>query len=418
MNENHSGKEWIYRPRWTAEALRTALRDHPVVILTGARQVGKSTLLREEKPFSKWRYVSLDDFDALQQAEENPAPLWAGTDSVVVDEVQRSPRLLSAVKRAVDERHRKIRFVLSGSANLLLMQQTSETLAGRAIYWTLLPMTWRERNGEPPLGTLRELLEGRFPREGETREKEAISVFDRMLEGFMPPLLSLTGKKAFVAWWEGYVTTYLERDLRQLSQIESLSDFRLVMQALALRSGHMLNQTEVSRDTRVSQPTVHRYTNLMEASCLLNRLPVYSRNRTKRLMKTPKVYWTDPGLACYLSGLNEVKDLERSREAGGIFETLVLLHLQAAAQLLVPRPRISYWRTVGGKEVDFVVEQGRHVLAVEAKLATTPRYEDTRGLLAFLEEYPETRAGIVVHTGSEIKRLHEKIIALPWYLLA
>lgn len=389
-----------------------------MVILTGARQVGKSTLLREEKPFSKWRYVSLDDFDALQQAEENPAALWADADSVVVDEVQRSPRLLSAVKRAVDERHRKIRFVLSGSANLLLMQQTSETLAGRAIYWTLLPMTWRERNGEPPLGTLRELLEGHFPREGTAKEKGAISVFDRMLEGFMPPLLSLTGKKAFVTWWEGYVTTYLERDLRQLSQIESLSDFRLVMQALALRSGQMLNQTEVSRDTRVSQPTVHRYTNLVEASCLLTRLPVYSRNRTKRLMKTPKVYWTDPGLACYLSGLNEVKDLERSREAGGIFETLVLLHLQAAAQLLVPRPRISYWRTVDGKEVDFVVEQGRHLVAVEAKLATTPRYEDARGLLLFLKEYPETRAGIVVHTGSEIKRLHEKVIALPWYLLA
>jgi predicted AAA+ superfamily ATPase len=396
--------------------LRQAAEDHPVVTLTGARQVGKSTLLQREKPFSQWRYLSLDDFDVLRQAEREPADLWAGADRVVLDEVQKAPALLSAVKQAVDRRHRKIRFVLSGSANLLLMQKVSETLAGRAVYFTLFPMTLGEMRGHPSSGLLSGLFNGEFPPDQLVKEAEE-SPMDHMLRGFMPPLLTLTRSDAFIRWWEGYVATYLERDLRQLSQVESLSDFRRVMEALALRSGQMLNQTEVSRDTKVSQPTVHRYLNLLEASCLLVRLPAFARNRTKRLIKTPKVYWVDPGLASYLCGHHEERSLSSSREAGGIFETLVLLHLQALCHLWVPRPKLSYWRTAIGKEVDFVIEQGKKLLAVEVKLTNDPGYGDMDGLRLFLEEYPEALGGILIHSGLKVKRLHEKITAVPWSML-
>lgn len=386
------------------------------MILTGARQVGKSTLLQQEKPFSQWPYRSLDDFDVLRQAEHDPSALWAGVDRVVLDEVQKSPALLSAVKHAVDQRRRKTRFVLSGSANLLLMQKVSETLAGRAVYFTLFPMTLCEKQGRAPSDILARLLRGQFP-EDRVIEGVTETPMAHMIRGFMPPLLTLLKPDAVIQWWEGYVRTYLERDLRQLSQIDSLSDFRRVMEALALRSGQMLNQTEVSRDTGISQPTVHRYLNLLEASCLLVRLPAFSRNRTKRLIKTPKIYWVDPGLACYLSGHYESKSLEGSREIGGIFETLILLHLQAFTQRMVPRPRYYYWRTATGKEVDFVIEQGRKLLAFEAKLTAVPRYGDTAGLRLFLEEYPETVAGVLVHAGREMKRLHEKIVAIPWQML-
>ena len=387
-----------------------------MVILTGARQVGKSTLLQQEKPFSQWRYLSLDDFDVLQQAEREPTSLWAGTDRVVLDEVQRSPALLSAVKRTVDQRGRRIRFVLSGSANLLLMEKVSETLAGRAVYFTLPPMTLGEILGRPVPDWLPTFFKKGLSDKQSVQETEALPIV-HMLRGFMPPLFGLARFDAVIRWWEGYVATYLERDLRQLSQVDSLSDFRRVMQALALRSGQMLNQTEVSRDTGVSQPTVHRYLNLLEASCLLLRLPAFSRNRTKRLIKTPKVYWVDPALACYLAGHHEAKSLEASREVGGIFETLVLLHLQALCHLFVPRPQLSYWRTATGKEVDFVVEQGEKLVAVEAKLTTSPRFSDADGLLLFLEEYPETIQGILIHAGSSVKRLHEKILAVPWHVL-
>jgi len=417
MTDNHSISEWFYRKRLLAPLLRGAVEDHPVVILTGARQVGKSTLLQEEAPFNQWRYVSLDDFDALARAERDPPSTWAGVDRVVLDEVQKSPGMLSAVKQVVDQRRRKMRFVLSGSAHLLLMQNVGETLAGRAVHFSLLPMCLSEIRGDSAGSVLSELFKGRFPEEADIQSVPE-EPFSHMVKGFLPPLLTLTSPAAVTRWWEGYVATYLERDLRRLTQVESLSDYRYVMESLALRSGQMMNQTEVSRDTRVSQPTVHRYLNLMEVSCLLIRLPAFARNRTKRLIKTPKVYWVDPGLASYLAGHFDSSGLESSREAGGIFETLVLLHLQAFAQLLVPRPRLSYWRTTSGKEVDFVLEQGKKLLAIEVKLAGTARYVDTEGLRAFLDEYPETVACVLVYTGREIKRLHEKIVAVPWSALA
>ncbi len=213
------------------------------------------------------------------------------------------------------------------------------------------------------------------------------------------------------------MATYLERDLRQISSVDSLPDFRRIMEALALRSGSMLNQTEVARDTGISQPTVHRHLNLLEVSSLLTRLPAFSRNRTRRLLKAPKIHWIDPALATYLSGLHDPQAVRLSREAGGLFESLVLLHLQVPASLMVPQPHIFHWRTAGRQEVDFVLERGRTLLAVEAKFTTSPRYGDTKGLQDFMADYPETVGGLLVYDGEDIVRLHEKIVAVPWHVL-
>lgn len=397
--------------------LQSAVEEHPVVVLTGARQVGKSTLLQHADPIARWRYLTLDDFDVRSQAERDPSALWAGTDRVVLDEVQKAPALMEAVKRAVDRHRGAQRFVLSGSANLLLMQKISESLAGRAVYFTLHPMTLGEIAGKPAHEWLSRLLKGELPDDSAiaTSAEEPTTLIVR---GFMPPLLTLPRLEACTRWWEGYVATYLERDLRQLARIDALADFRRVMVALALRSGQLLNQTEVARDTAVPQPTVHRYLNLLEASHLLERLPIYAVSRTKRLIKAPKVYWADPGLAAYLAGYYETQSLRAARELGGLFETLVLHHLRVLAQLISPRAKLFCWRTVAGNEVDFVVEQGRRLLAIEAKYSPTPRYTDCEGLRLFLKEYPEASGGLLIHTGREIRRLDEKIIALPWDFLA
>lgn len=417
MNEIHSDIELQYSPRWIAPVVQAGVSDHPVVVLSGARQVGKSTFLQHEIPFSHWRYITFDDLDVLRQARRDPSALWAGVEQVVLDEVQRVPELLSAVKVAVDQRRRKVRFILSGSANLLLMRQVSESLAGRALYFSLLPMVLGEMHGRSAPDLLLNLLKGKMPTEGRTeRSPGELSVL--MLRGCMPPLLTLSQPQMWIRWWEGYVMTYLERDLRRLSQIEALSDFRRLMQVLALRSGQVLNQTEVARDIGMSQPTVHRYINLLETTSLLERLPAFARNRTKRIMKSPKIYWIDPGLVAYLSGHHEAEALYASREAGAMFETLVFLHLRALTQLLVPRPNLYYWRTVTGKETEFVIEQGRRLIAVEVKLGTSPRYADAAGLRLFLDEYPETVAGILIHSGDKVQYLHEKIVAVPWHLLA
>jgi hypothetical protein len=417
MNDIYSNHEWIYKPRFLAASLREAVGDHPVIVLLGARQAGKSTLLSEESPFRGWRYVSLDDFDSLAQSERDPAALWAGTERVVVDEVQKSPALLPAVKQAVDRSRRRFRFALSGSSSLVLMQKVTESLAGRAVSFTLQPMCMGEELGGRPSRILEDLMNGRFPKERGV-DPPAKPVEDLMLRGFLPPLPELSGVDAAVRWWEGYVATYLERDLRALSQVSSLADFRRVMQALALRSAQVLNQTTVSREVGISQPSVHRYVNLLETTTVLVRLPAYTKSRTKRLVKSPKVYFLDPGLAAFLAGHHHPGGLSRSREIGAMFETLVLLHLRVGTQRMLPRPKLFYWRTVSGREVDFVVESGRKLLALEAKLTPSPRFSDADGLRTFLEEHPDAKAGILVHTGPSIRRLDEKITAVPWWLIA
>jgi len=415
MNKFHSNHEFIYLERWITPLLRTALSEHRVVVLTGARQVGKSTLLQNAEPVSHWRYHTLDDFDVLRRAEQDPQALWAGVEQVVLDEVQKAPALLPAVKQAVD-RKPDMRFVLSGSANLLLMRRVSESLAGRAVYFVLSPMTIGEMRGAPPPDTLSQLLAGQWPPEGSIPES-ATDPFALALRGFMPALLSLERPEAWVRWWEGYVATYLERDLRQISQIASLLDFHRVMEFLALRNGQLLNQSEIARDAAVSQPTVLRYLNLLEATHLVERLLAYATSRTTRLVKSPKLYWADPGLAAFLAGYYERDALAQAREAGAFFETLILHHLKVLAQLMVPRGWLFYWRTTTGHEVDFVLEQGRRLLAFESKMTATPRYGDAEGLRLFLREHHQAVGGVLIHSGQDIKRLDERIVALPWRML-
>jgi predicted AAA+ superfamily ATPase len=414
MNTIYSPGEYFHR--WLTPLLQSAAHDQPVVVLTGARQVGKSTTVRNEEPFCDWPYRTLDDLDLLGRARTRPEDLWAGTDRVVIDEVQRAPELLLAVKRAVDENPGR-RFVLTGSANLLMMSRVAESLAGRAVYVEMLPMSLGESLHRPPPSVLEDALAGVLPNEGKLPNGPR-DPWPLILRGFLPPLLRLDSSVAAVRWWEGYVATYLERDLRQLSQIESLPDFRHLMQALALRSGQLLNLSETARDVGLSQPTAHRYTRLLEVSGLFHAVPAFARNRTKRLMKSPKALWTDPGLACFLAGIHDAATLMESREAGRLFETLVWLHLGILAQRMTPRPTLHHWRTATGVEVDFVVEHGRRLLPIEVKSTTRPGYDDAKGVEAFLAEYPEAKVGLVIHAGDEVRRLGERVAAVPWWVLA
>jgi hypothetical protein len=186
---------------------------------------------------------------------------------------------------------------------------------------------------------------------------------------------------------------------------------------LALRSGQMLNQTEISRDANIPQPTVHRYLNLLETSFLFERIPAYAVSRTKRLIKTPKIYWNDTGLACFLMGHHLPSELKKSREWGALFESLVFHHLKVWASLNVPSPNIFYWRTAAGQEIDFVVEWGDKLAAIEIKASPNVKYSDADNLRVFMEEYPEAVFGIIVYTGREIKQIGKKIWVIPWELL-
>jgi len=414
MNDFHSKQELLYKNRWITPQIKAAIKSFPVVVITGARQVGKSTLLQKE--FKDFKYVSLDDFSTLQQARADPASLWIDSDHVIIDEAQKAPELFAAIKSTVDTKGKGKRFILSGSSNILLMKRISESLAGRAVYFEMYPMTYSEMANKTESPQRFFDLWNPVSKIEEAR----LSILDPvpfMSKGFMPPLLTLTERRDVLLWWEGYVKTYLERDVRELTQIESLIDFKRVLESIAVRTGNVLNQTEVSRDTGVSQPTVHRYLKLLEVSNIISRTPSYFPSRTKRITKSPKLFFIDPGLCIYLSGYYDEESLRNAREVGSFFETMIHMHIKIASELMVPKAKVFYWRTTNGKEVDFVVEHGKKLLAIETKLTQNPSFNDAKNLLTFIGEYPQAIRGLLLHSGNSIKWLHSKVLALPWWWL-
>ena len=418
MNENHSGRKLLYKNRWLACRLAQTAKEHPVTIFTGARQVGKRTLLQQEKPFTHWLTIDLGNLGILEQAEKDPDSLWMGVKDVIIYEIQRCPQLLYVIKQVVEEANHGMRFVLSGSADLSLMRQVSKTLAGRTAYFSIFPMGLGEMRGRVPPKWFFELFKGFLPSTKEMKNVQAENIPNLMLRGFMPPLLYIESPEAWLTWWEDYVATYVERDLRQVSQIDSLTDFRRVMVTLAMCSGKVLNQTEVARQSGVSQPTVYRYINILEISCLLKRLPAFYASGSKRLVKSPKAFWFDPGLSTFLIGYRDPEGIFSAKDVGGLFETLVFFHLNVLGQLFTPHLKFYHWRTVTGKKVDFVIEWSGKIVAMELRFTTEPRYEDCANLRLFLEEYPDTVFCLLVHKGSTVRMLHEKILAIPWSALA
>ena len=402
-----------FLPRYLSRDITKALKSSPVVVVTGARQTGKSTLVQhlgEERPRL---YESLDELDTLELATINPDALVNRVGRFSFDEVQRSPALLLAVKRAVDRERTAGRFILTGSANLLLMKRVSESLAGRAVYLTLLPFSRREVLGTGSVGIWQELfalphsawLERINAQDEPNEDWEACA----MRGGYPVPALQLPSQDERSLWFTGYTQTYLERDTQELGGVSSLVDFRRLMRAICLRLGNVVNQTEMARDLGLSQPTVHRHLDLLEVSHQLVRLPAYAVNRTKRLIKSPKAYWTDTAMALHLSG-------EKSAR-GCHFENMILCDL-LAWQGSAAGQELFYWRTTTGEEVDFVIEWQGRLLPMEVKASRAPRLADARHLFTFRDQYKSTTLpALLVHTGRDVRWLAEGVLAVPWWKL-
>src|SRR5262245_33098833 len=398
-------------PRLVGHALRERLPVMPAVVVTGARQTGKSTLAERLVP-GRRLYRSLDNLDVLDAARRDPEALVGGSEPVTFDEVQREPGLLRAVKRPIDRERAPERFLITGSANLLLMRQVADSLAGRASYLTLWPMTRREQRGLGRCGLWDELLSARDEEWRELLAAEADDHEDwRALArrgGFPTPAIDMTTPEERVIWFDGYVRTYLERDLQDLASISGLPDFRRLMRAACLRIGQLVNQTDLGRDAALPQPTAHRWLNLLETSYLLVRLPSYAVNRTKRLIKAPKIYWGDSGVALYLA--------EVAEPSGAHLENVVLHDLLAWRDARVERAELGYWRTAIGEEVDFVIETGGRLLPIEVKASARPRLADAVHLRTFRAEYgKKARTGLPLHTGSTLEWLAPDVLAAPWW---
>ncbi len=400
-------------PRFIGDTLSGRLSVMPAVVVTGARQTGKSTLVQELLPGDR-RFLTLDDLDVLDLARRDPDALLTGPLPVTLEEIQREPALLLAVKRAIDRDRSAGRFLITGSANLLLMRRVSETLAGRASYITLWPMTRREQLGLGRCGRWEELVATPerewldLIADGSPRQEDWRDLARR--GGYPTPALHLSSADQRAVWFDGYVTTYLERDLQALSAVAGLPDFRRLMQAACHRLGQVVNQTELGRDVALPQPTVHRYLNLLETSHVLTRLPAYSVNRTKRLIKSPKIFWNDTGLAMHLAGSRE--------PTGAHLENIIHHDLAAWRDVRIDHTGILYWRTTTGEEVDFVVETEGRLIPIEVKSTDKPQLRDATHLRSFQAEYREkARAGLLLHTGTSVEWLMADVLAVPWWMV-
>lgn len=399
-------------PRLIAPGLAERLGVMPAVVLTGARQTGKSTLAQALSPDR--RYLTFDDLDVLAAARNDPHVLVGGDADVTLDEVQRAPDVLHAVKQAIDLNRRPGRFLITGSANLLLMQRVSESLAGRASYLTLWPMTRREQRGLGSCGLWDALL-GAPERDwlDLLRAQPDTAEDWRALAlrgGFPTPAVHMRTSAERTIWFDGFVRTYLERDLQALATISGLPDFRRLMRAACLRLGQLVNQTELGRDIALPQPTVHRWLNLLETSYLLVRVPAYAVNRTKRLIKSPKLYWGDTGVALHIAGGME--------PTGAHLENLVLSDILAWRDARLAPAEVFFWRTTVGEEVDLVIEAGGRLLPIEIKASSRPRLSDATHLRAFRAEYgAAVHAGLLLHTGTTVEWLAPDVLAAPWWMV-
>ncbi len=381
------------------------------MVLTGPRQSGKTTLLKHVFGEASGS-VSLEPPDVRASAAADPRGfLELHPAPVIFDEVQYAPDLLPYIKENIDERrNERGRYFLTGSQNLLLGEQVTESLAGRAAMLRLLPVSQREEFGRP----LDPLPWERPKTHPAVNRMAPRDLWQSLLRGGYPELVAEPDRDISL-WHSSYVQTYLERDVRSLRQVGDLLSFQSFLRALAARTGQLLNLTDVARDLGIAVNTAKAWLSVLEATFQVIVLRPYHANAGKRLVKTPKVYFTDTGMLCYLAGLKDPDHTAAGPLGGPIFETAVLLQIVKAFVNRGEEPRVHFWRTSTGVEVDLVVEAGGQLIPMEVKLSATPRPAMASSIRTFQEDLGDKAGqGFVVHPGKVRLPLAPKVVALPF----
>lgn len=394
-------------PRHLAETLLRVNTQYPVITLTGPRQSGKTTLLRAT--FPRHRYVSLEVPEERQFAAEDPRGFLARfAGPAIFDEAQHVPDLFSYIQVRADERRTAGQFILSGSQNFLLMRQVSQSLAGRAYIAHLLPFSTAELHRLPP----------RQPGDMLAAADEAANAHPLAGEwpglavsGFYPPVHD-RGLQAF-EWSSVYFQTYLQRDVRSLTQVGDLEAFRRFVLLCAGRVGQLLNLSSLGNDCGVSHETVRRWLSVLEASFVVFRLSPHHERFNKRLTKSPKLYFFDTGLLCYLLQIGSADELAGHAMRGAVFENLVIADLMKRGFHTGTEPRLAFWRDHRGNEIDLVVSTPAGPVPVELKSGATVASSFFKGLRYWRHIAPNPRRGVLVHGGDE-SYVREDAAVVSW----
>lgn len=411
---DNAASNQAYLPRHLGSAMVTALSDTPVVCLLGPRQCGKSTLARHCEP--ERHYVSLDEQAYLDLAMRDPQGFVDDLpERVVIDEVQRAPELALAIKRSVDANRKPGRFLLTGSANLLQLPRLADSLAGRMECLYLHPLTVAEIRGTAG-NFLSDFLAGKLlPEITPSRKPQPSELPKLLLAGGYPESVFRDAERA-ERWKMNYVQSIIERDVRDIAQVKDAGDLVRLLNFLPDRTAQLVNQSALSNALGHSRATIDRYLTLLERLFLIRRLPAWHSNRSKRLVKTPKLHFVDSGLAATLGELDGGQWNEQRARFGHLLESFVLQQLVAMADCMQRPPRFYHFRDKDKTEVDIVMETRGKVWGIEIKAASSVNAADAKGLLKLAGTAERAfQGGIILYDGTAAFFLEKKanILAVP-----
>jgi len=373
--------------RQAEEEIRVLSSEFPIIAILGPRQSGKTTL--SKILFPEYEYISLEDIDHREFAQNDPRGFLSRySENIIFDEVQRVPDLMSYLQSHVDKSGKNGRIVITGSHNFLLMEQISQSLAGRVGITKLLPFSYFELSSvETDLHEI--LFKGSYPR-----------IYD---QGIRPEI-----------FYRNYISTYIEKDIRQIKQILKLDDFMRFMKILAGRTGQELNSSTISEDCGVSHNTIKEWISVLEASFLIYRLKPYYKNYNKRLVKNPKIYFTDTGLVCNLLGIRKKEELDYHHIKGHLFETFIVNEFLKNCYNYGEKFEIYFWRDNHKKEIDLILESGRNQLAFEIKSSQTINEKYFSGLNYWSTLTANRRESLYLIYGGKDNYLRNDINVVSW----
>ena len=399
--------------RTIQDTVRRAMSDTPVVLLNGARQTGKTTLAQELATAPGVQYFTLDDAATLALAAGDPSGFIRNlAGPVVIDEIQKAPDLFPAVKLAVDKDRRPGRFLLTGSANVMTLPRLSESLAGRMEIIPLFPFSAGELLGKRE-GFVKRLFDGTVANSKSNFAKDHLAA--RLVRGGYPEAVQRKTDDRRAAWFASYISTILQRDVRDLSRVDGLHALPNLLKLLATRASGLLNLADVGRDAGLPHTTLTRYVALLETVFLVHRLPAWSPNLGKRLVKASKLHLVDTGLACHLIGTDARRLNEDRSLLGRMLETFVVGEFRKQLSWTDPRTALCHFRTAAGSEVDVLLEKADgSVAGVEVKASATVGAADFVPLQELREQLGKRfRAGVVLYTGDQLVPFGDKLWLVP-----
>lgn len=406
----------MYLRRHIEAKLKTYAKNFKIVLVKGARQVGKSTLIKN--CFPKLKTIVFDPVQDLYGARQDPDQFLANFPApIILDEVQYVPELIPALKRKIDLSDKKGQYIITGSQNISVIRDISESLAGRVGILELDGMTPYELANRSDENWLEEYLH--CPNDFANKSIETLpcdkTLFETIWTGSLPGLIDMC-QEVYSGFFQSYVQTYIERDVRLFADINDLGLFSRFVALAAAYSAQEINKSQIGRDIGLSPKQADKWLEILKYSYQWQEIPTFSSNIIKRISKKSKGLFTDTGLLCYLQKISSPETLASHPLWGAIFETYCANNILRLAKVLDTSPAFYHWRTGAGAEVDLVLERDGKIFPIEIKSSSNLTKHDTRGIMSFRDSYPKLniQQGLIVYSGSETYRLNDHVMALPW----